>query len=86
MPEVVVAAFRELGGLSEDRRKAAVPGVLRAVTQAFKLTYPAKAEALLLIECDVAGPSGPLPLVPMARAAEGEGAGDGGLLLPITDN
>ena len=30
-------------------------GVLRAVTQAFKLSYPAKAEALLLIECDVAG-------------------------------
>jgi len=29
LAEVVGAAFRELGGLSEDRRKAAVPGVLR---------------------------------------------------------
>lgn len=30
-------------------------GVLRAVTQAFKLEYPPRAEALLLIECDVVG-------------------------------
>lgn len=29
LPEVVGAGFRELGGLSEDRRKAAVPAVLR---------------------------------------------------------
>jgi glycolate oxidase len=51
-------------------------GVLRAVTQAFKLTYPAKAEALLLIECDVVGSSGPLPVASMIRSAEGEGVGD----------
>jgi len=33
-------------------------GVLKAVSQAFSLTYPARAEALLLIECDAQGSFG----------------------------
>src|SRR5579862_6626049 len=40
LAEVMGAAFRELGGLSEDRRKAAVPAVLRrfpAAREAFRI-------------------------------------------------
>jgi glycolate oxidase len=51
-------------------------GVLQAVTQAFKLTYPARAEALLLVECDVLGEL-------VARKSELGNAGDADPVLDL---
>ncbi|HZE99555.1 MAG TPA: HEAT repeat domain-containing protein [Planctomycetota bacterium] len=65
LPEVVGAGFRELGALSEPRRKSAVPAVLRR--------YPGAREAFRL---EAVGFLGRVPL-PEAEATVLRAAGDG---------